>query len=85
MPSIAEFLGMWITINWADHNPPHIHVQAGEYSASVMIKSGEILSGYIPPKKLKQLQSWVIIHQQQLMENWELAQTHQALKPIKDE
>ena len=84
MPSIAEFLGMWITINWSDHPPPHFHVKAGEFRASVTIREGKILSGKLPPQKLKALQKWVRLHQAELIENWELASKQRPLKPIKD-
>jgi hypothetical protein len=82
MPSIAEFLGMWITINWMDHPPPHIHVEAGEFSALVRIKDGVVISGKLPPSKLKYLKKWITMHQSELMENWQLAQARKPLHPI---
>jgi len=30
MPEIARFFGIIITINYADHSPPHFHVRYGE-------------------------------------------------------
>jgi hypothetical protein len=82
MPSIAEFLGMWITINWSDHNPPHFHVKAGGCVATVTIKEAKVLSGSLPPSKLKYLRKWVTLHRGELMENWQLAQENKPLKKI---
>ena len=82
MPSIAEFLGMWITINWSDHPPPHIHIKAGEHRATVSIREARIIKGSLPLSKLKPLQKWIRLHQDALMENWQLAQEYRALKPI---
>lgn len=82
MPSIAEFLGMWITINWSDHPPPHIHVEAGGFTGLVRIKDGIVIDGKLPPQKLKYLRKWIKLHQNELMENWELAQQREPLNPI---
>lgn len=82
MPSIAEFLGMWIMINWTDHNPPHIHVKSAEFLATVTIKDAKLLSGFLPPTKLKILQKWVKLHKNELLDNWELAQEQKPLYKI---
>lgn len=82
MPSIAEFLGMWITINWADHNPPHFHVKAGEFQAAITIKDAKLISGHLPPNKLKKLEKWVKLHRAELLDNWQRAQLQKPLKKI---
>ena len=82
MPSIAEFLGMWITINWVDHPPPHFHVEAGGFEALVTIKDCKIIEGKLPSGKLKYLKKWVKLHQDELMENWFLAQERKPLNNI---
>lgn len=51
------------------HHKPHIHVYYGEYEASVGI-DGEVLSGSIPVKKLKLLQAWIILHEEELYKAW---------------
>ncbi len=82
MPSIAEFFGMWITINWQDHPPPHIHVEAGEFSALIGIKDGMVIDGKLPPAKLRYLRKWIILHRDELMKNWQRAQNREPLKSI---
>ena len=39
----------------------------------VSIPDGEILEGELPPKKLRMLQAWIAIHEEELMADWALA------------
>lgn len=76
MPTISLFYGIKVYLYWRDagrHHKPHIHVKYAEHEASVDIKTGEILGGYFPPKKLKLVQAWLEIHQEDVMNNWKLA------------
>jgi hypothetical protein len=59
MPRLATFNGIAICIYADDHNPPHIHIYHGDYSALVLIHSGAILEGYVPSKQHKQVQDWL--------------------------
>lgn len=72
MPELSRFQGMIIKLIFLDnekHHKPHVHVYYGEYEASVGI-DGELLSGSIPIKKLKLLQAWMILHEEELYEAW---------------
>ena len=42
MPIISAFFGMIIRIFHADHAPPHLHVEYGEFQAIVKIQTGAI-------------------------------------------
>ena len=42
----------------------------------------EVLEGSMPSKQLKMLLGWAAFHQDELMENWELAQKKQELFEI---
>jgi hypothetical protein len=33
MPTICEFFGIKITVNYNDHNPPHFHAKYGDKEA----------------------------------------------------
>lgn len=52
---------------------PHIHANYGEYDAVISIPEGNILSGDIPKNKLKLINAWIEIHQEDLMADWRLA------------
>ena len=53
------------------HNLPHIHAEfSGE--EIVIALNGTILEGEIPRGKLKLLEAWMEIHQEELQANWTL-------------
>lgn len=79
MPTISMFRGIKIGMNWADHQPPHIHAQFGEDKVIVSIDNFEILAGNLPNKQMKMLLGWVALHQEELLENWGLAMKKQEL------
>ena len=83
MPVISRFLGIIIAMYYQDHNPPHFHVRYNEYRASVSINDLALLDGKLPPKVLGLVIEWASQHQQELMEDWKLAEELEALKPIK--
>jgi len=77
------FRGIKIYLNYNEHQPPHFHAEYGEYRCSILIESIELLSGNMPNRQLKMLMGWAALHQEELKENWYLAQTKQELFPIK--
>jgi len=55
------------------HNLPHIHAKyAGEY-AVFDIATGELLDGKIPQKQIQLVKTWILLRQEELFANWELA------------
>ena len=82
MPEISLFYGIRITMNWDEHNPPHFHVEYAEYKATVSILECVIIKGAIPNMQLKLVLAWATIHQDELMQNWELARSQKPLNRI---
>ena len=82
MPTICMFRGIKIFINWNDHRPPHFHATFGGNEVLVDINELEVLEGSFPGKQLKMLLGWAAFHQEELKENWELAEQRQELYPI---
>jgi hypothetical protein len=39
----------------------------------ISIPDGELLDGNLPAKKLRLVQAWITIHEEELMANWSLA------------
>ena len=76
------FYGIRITMNWNEHNPPHFHVEYGEYHATVLIQEGIIHKGFIPNKQLKLVLAWCEIHKDELMQNWELSRMGKPMNEI---
>ncbi|MBQ1517659.1 MAG: DUF4160 domain-containing protein [Clostridia bacterium] len=86
MPTISMFRGIKVYINWNDHMPPHFHAKYGSSEVIVSIKDIEVIEGTMPNKQLKMLLGWAAFHQEELMENWELATQQQelfAIEPLK--
>ena len=82
MPTICMFRGIKIYINYHEHMPPHFHAEYGEYQCSITIEEIELLNGSIPNKQLKMLMGWAALHQEELKEEWYLAQLQKELFPI---
>lgn len=82
MPTISMFRGIKVFINWNDHLPPHFHAKYGSEEVIVNIKDIEVIDGKIPSKQLKMLLGWAAFHQEELLENWELAQQNEELFQI---
>lgn len=82
MPTISMFRGIKITMNWRDHQPPHFHATYGSDNVLVSIRDLEVLEGSLPSKQLKMLLGWAAFHQEELMENWALAEQKQELFAI---
>lgn len=82
MPTISMFRGIKITMNWRDHQPPHFHATYGSDNVLVSIRDLEVLEGTLPSKQLKMLLGWAAFHQEELMENWALAEQKQELFAI---
>ena len=73
MPEICRFYGIIIQMFYRDHNPPHFHVQYGDYRAIVNI-TNEVIEGNMPKRALKLVFEWMEIHKDELMVNWNLTQ-----------
>jgi shikimate kinase len=76
MPVISMFYGVIVSMFYLDnkqHKAPHIHVAYQGKEAVIAIPSGEVLEGDIKANKLKLVQAWVEIHNEELMADWELA------------
>ncbi len=82
MPTISTFRGIKVFINWREHQPPHFHATYGGDEVIVSITEIEVIDGSIPSKQLKMLLGWAALHQEELSENWVLAENRQELFPI---
>jgi hypothetical protein len=74
MPEISRFYGIRITLNWADHNPPHFHAEYGDYEALIQFSPMiGILRGNLPRTALNLCLQWASLHQAELLAAWENA------------
>jgi hypothetical protein len=72
MPEISRFFGILIKMYYNEHNPPHFHAKYGDHEAAICIKTLEVIEGKIPPRVFGLVMEWASIHQDELLENWNL-------------
>ena len=76
MPTISMFYGIIIRMMFMDtqqHHLPHIYVEYQGQKAVISIPDGNLLEGHLPAKKLRLVQAWIDIHEDELMADWTLA------------
>lgn len=83
MPAISNFYGMIIKIYFMskEHNPPHIHVIYGEYTAAISIYNYEVIDGDLPQKALNLVIEWIKLHKEELLDIWE-SQKFRKINPL---
>ncbi len=72
MPEISRFFGIIIRMYYDEHNPPHFHAIYGSSQAEFGIAPIEVLRGGLPRRANSMVIEWAALHQNELLENWEL-------------
>lgn len=76
MSVISMFYGVIVLMYFFDnrqHQQPHIHVQYSGEEAVISIPDGNVIAGSLKTAKLKLVQAWIEIHQEELLADWQLA------------
>ena len=81
MPQISYFYGIYIFMNFHDHNPAHFHAWYGDYKVSIEIANGNII-GEMPRRALNLIFEWLDLHKEELLANWEKAKNGDTLDKI---
>ena len=79
------FYGVIVLMYYFDnrkHHLPHIHAQYSDEEAVISIPDGDVIEGSLRSNKLKLVQAWIEIHQDELMADWELAVNGQPIFKI---
>lgn len=74
MPIIASFFGIYVRMYFADHGPPHVHVEYQGHEALVAIADGIVLEGKLPSRAHGLVRQWCLDHRPELEQNWKNAQ-----------
>ena len=82
MPIIARFYGIVIMMFFKDHNPPHFHAKYEGHVAVFEIKTRRLIAGQFPPHAKKLVREWIVLHEKELLENWNKAMKNGNLKSI---
>jgi hypothetical protein len=89
MAVIAMFYGIIVSMYYFDnrqHHVPHVHVKYQDQEVVLSIPDGQVLEGELKANKLKLVQAWIEIHQDDLMADWELASSGEnifRIEPLK--
>jgi len=81
MPIISRFLGIVITINYREHDPPHFHAWYSGREATIGIVNGAV-KGDLPNRVVGLVLEWWSMHREELAENWRRARAGEPLKSI---
>ena len=86
MPTISLFYGIMINMFYDDHAPPHFHATYAEYKGIIDIDHLKMIKGNLPRRALELILDWAELHQDELLENWQLCETKQVpykIEPLK--
>lgn len=83
MPRLSYFYGIKIAMFWREQNHPvaHFHAEYGEHVASFAI-DGSLLAGTLPPRQLRLVRGWAVLHEDELVKNWQRVRTLEPLVAI---
>ena len=65
-----------------DHNPPHFHAIYGEFSAVVLVATGEIISGGLPRRAERLVSEWLRVHTNEIYQAWLNLQSGKSVDAI---
>jgi hypothetical protein len=82
VPVISSFFGIYVRMYFADHGPPHIHVEYQGHEALVAIADGQVIEGGLPRRATTLVRQWCLDHRSELEQNWAKAQALQPLERI---
>ena len=81
MPEVSRFYGIVITVNYADHLPPHFHARYAGDRAAVTL-DGRVIGGSLAPRALGLVLTWASRHIDELRTDWDLARVGRPLVAI---
>ena len=88
MPTISMFYGIIIRmfVGPKEHNPPHFHAFYQGSKGIFNIHEAEMIEGNIPQKQVRLIQAWIELHKDELLADWDLAQSNDlpySIDPLK--
>lgn len=81
MPVISKFLGILVTMNYREHDPPHFHAWYAGREGTIGINNGAV-QGDLPRRVVALLLEWWHLHRDELSANWRRARAGEQLLPI---
>ncbi len=89
MPEISRFFGiiirMYVEVG-APHHYPHLHAYYQNVVGIYRIDQIEMVEGSLSRKEQRLVEAWIVLHQNELLENWERLQSSELpfkIAPLK--
>ena len=89
MPEISRFFGiiirMYVEVG-APHHHPHLHAYYQNVVGIYRIDQIEMIEGSLAQKEQRLVEAWIVLHQNELLENWERLQSSELpfkIAPLK--
>jgi hypothetical protein len=82
MPEISRFYGIVIGMYFRDHARPHFHARYAGRSASVDIRTLEVMSGDLPVRVRSLVVEWAAQHRAELLVDWRLMRAGESPRTI---
>jgi hypothetical protein len=76
IPEICRFLGISIYLHFAEHNPPHVHVQYDNHTAAITIRDLRLLRGQLPGRVNGLVAEWIVLNREELLAMWDSREFH---------
>ncbi len=76
-----QILRIVIFMNYNDHFPAHFHARYQDQEVTVEIASG-LVQGRMARRELRMILEWSEKHQEELLNNWQLARGRRPLQRI---
>jgi hypothetical protein len=85
VPELSRFFGIIIRM-FAEvgtpHHEPHFHVYYQEHVAIYSLAPIELLAGGLPRRQQRLVEAWAELHEDDLLNDWELLQSGRRPLPI---
>jgi len=85
MPELSRFFGIIIRMYaepFAPHHLPHFHAYYQEAMGVYSLSPVELISGSLPLRQQRFVESWAEMHREELMEDWRRLQQGRRPQPI---
>ena len=82
MPELARFFGIIIAMYYNNHSSPHFHAKYEADQAVIRIETGGVIEGFLSSLALRLVEEWRLLHQDELVNDWALAQDRLPLIKI---
>jgi len=85
MPELSRFFGIRVTMfseHRTQHRRPHLHASYQQSNVVFAVDTMEVVAGQLPRRQQRLLEGWAELHQQELLDAWQILQAGRNPDPI---